>query len=440
MGENDFIALVLISAVAIAALIYFIIKNNGKNHRIAILLKSHRGKIKVLLDRNKDKEPTVSSLLKDEKNKILSLSDNDWLEWDELIKKVNVIGNQYPDTLYEFISEYFPSVKERYNYKKTVTLFSPIHRKVSKAIVSMTLDELRIIDSDSEETWKQRDDIRVLSNKVQQNYPDGYITYCEIHKTNNPKHNIIVKDKKQIAEFQKLYDESKGYVGWEKKQEEFSFKYWQILNDVRSRDGRYTYDVSFSKPNRRGSLEESKYTVWQGFCENFSSYLLERQTDNFKSNYNKNSEFKNRTRYFYDSVYDEIFDIIKKYDEEIEGGLYVIMIDYCKRNWPKKTYDYHYEHIRNLIDESNIQRLNFSELPLINDNGKIKGIFIFDLITSNDELMKNCKLIIEHFNKSVPLIGYYSMVKEYDEDELLNLSDNYLKPIEEIHEADELPF
>jgi hypothetical protein len=61
-------------------------------------------------------------------------------------------------------------------------------------------------------------------------------------------------------------------------------------------------------------------------------------------------------------------------------------------------------------------------LPSVTDNGNIGGVFVLDFITSNEELISNCKFIIEHFNKSVPLIGYYSMIKEYDEEELLSLA------------------
>ena len=48
-----------------------------------------------------------------------------------------------------------------------------------------------------------------------------------------------------------------------------------------------------------------------------------------------------------------------------------------------------------------------------------------DFITSNEELMSNCKLIVEHFRKSVPFIGYYSLMKEYDEEELKELAQKH---------------
>lgn len=422
MRSNDIFALVLIVIVAFSALVYFIIKRNRKTNRINSLLKNHSAKIALLL--NKEKEQLSSTLTKEDVKKILSLSDNYWQEWNEVSKRVSKLGNSYPETIYEFISEYFPDIKYRTAYKKKINLFAPIPQKVKVVIASMLLEELRMIDADSETIWRHRDDMRLCANNIIQNFPDGYKTYREIYKSKDSQYNEIVSNKKQIAELQKIYVESKEYEGWEKKQEDFSSKFWHILKDVRSQDGRFSYDVSFNKTNRRGLLIESKFKVWQGFCDCFSTYLLDRQTDDFLSKYKKIGEFESRDRYFYEYVYDNIFEIINKFDKEIEGNLFVIMVDNCKRNWSKKTYDYHYEHIRKLIDDSDIHRFNLSELPLINDNGNIGGIFILDFITSNDELMKNCKMIIEHFNKSVPFIGYYSMEKEYEEKELLEIAKN----------------
>ena len=422
MAISDIIAIVLIVAVIIAAIVYLIIKYNGKNSRVCSILKSHPFLTKVLLDC--EKVHSISSITDEQSKKLLSLSDSDWEEWESLAKRVKNLADKYPQTLFEFIGESFPKCKDRVNYKSGIKLFMPIPQKVKIAVATLLLDELRQIDADSEEVWKQRDNLRIFATKIRQKYPEGYKTYCLVHKIRTPKDNEVVNSKKHIAELQKLYDESKGYEGWEKKQDDFSSEYWQILKDVRSNDGRYVYDVQFNKPNRLGSYVDSEFKVWQGFCESFSSFLMDRQTDWLKSKYRKISGFRTRTRYFYDSVYDQIFEIISKFDEQVEKDLYVILIDKCKRNWSKLTYDYHYRRIREQLDNNEVKRIDFSALPSITDNGNVGGIFILDFITSNEELKSNCKLIIEHFNKSVPLIGYYSLIKEYDEEELFEIAKN----------------
>ena len=416
MAASDILAIVLIAVVILAAFGYFIIKSNGKSNRVSTIFKLHPTLAMVLL--NCERLPHVSSMTEEQFAKILALSDSDWEEWESLHKRVRSLAEKYPHTLYDFIYSSFPKCKERVNYKKRAKLFTPIPQKVKIAVASLLLEELRNIDADSEEVWKERDQLRLYAESIRQQYPEGYNSFCLVHNDKSPKDTIVVNSKKHIAELQKLYDESKAYEGWEKKQEEFCSKFWQILKEVRSQDGRYAYDVSFNKPNRRGTLIESKFKVWQGFRKCFSSHLINEQDEKFKSNFDIIPTFKNRTRYFYDRVYDQIFEIISKFQENVSGKLYVILIDGCKLKWSERTYNYHYRHIREKIDESEIKRFNFSDLPLINDNGNIGGVFILDFITSNEELKNNCKLIVEHFRKSVPLVGYYSLLKEYDEKEL----------------------
>ena len=421
MAISDIIAIVLIVAVIIAAIVYLIIKYNGKNSRVCSILKSHPFLTKVLLDC--EKVHSISSITDEQSKKLLSLSDSDWEEWESLAKRVKNLADKYPQTLFEFIGESFPKCKDRVNYKSGIKLFMPIPQKVKIAVATLLLDELRQIDADSEEVWKQRDDLRIFATKIRQKYPEGYKTYCLVHKIRTPKDNEVVNSKKHIAELQKLYDESKGYEGWEKKQDDFSSEYWQILKDVRSNDGRYVYDVHFNKPNRLGSYVDSEFKVWQGFCESFSSCLLEKQTKEYLARYEKIDKLENRNWHFYDHVYEQIFEIITRFKDKVNGDTYVCFIDRSKYNWLPYSYDYHYSHLRELIDNLDINRFDLSELPSVEDHGNIRGLFIFDFITTNDDLINNCKYIIEHFRKSVPLIGYYSMEKEYDEKELNELAE-----------------
>ena len=423
MATSDIIAIVLILSVVIAVIGYYIIKSNGKNKRIRTLVKKYPSLALILL--NCEKRPPISEITEDQSAKILSLLDKDWEEWESLRKRVGSLAEKYPHTLYDFINTSFPKCEERVNYKNGVKLFTPIPQKVKVAVASLLLEELRKIDADPEIVWKERDALRLYATNIRQKYPEGYKSYCLVHNDKLPKDSVVVNNKKHIAELQKLFDESKAYEGWEKKQEEFCSKFWQILKDVRSHDGRYTYDVSFNKPTRKGTLIESKFKVWQGFCESFSTYLLDKQTESYLQRYKKIEKLKNLGCYFYERVYEDVFSIITRLNDEIEGDLYVFFVNQCSFDWPNNTYDYHYKHLRKLIDNSEIKRFDLSELPLVNDNGKVGGVFVFDFITSNNDLKNNCKYIIEHFSLSAPFLGYYSMEKEHDEDELLKLAEKH---------------
>lgn len=420
MATNDLLVIVLIITTIITFSAYFIVKNNRKDRRISFLLKSHPELAKLLLD--SEKVPPISMITMEQSSKILSLTDCEWEEWESLCKNVKILADKYPHALYDFISIFFSKFKDRVNYKKNITLFTPIPQKVKAAVISLYLEELRQIDADPESLWKTREEIILYAEKIQQKYPEGFKMYCDIYKIKSPKDSVVVNDKRYIAELQTIYEESKAYEGWEKKQEKFSSDFRHIIEDVCSQNGIYTYNVSFNKPTTKGTLVESQFKVWQGFRHSFSSYLVEEQDDKFKAKYDKILGFKRKTRYFYDRVYDQIFEIISQVNEKVSGEIYVILINQCKHNWTQMTYDFHYNHISEKIDESDIKRFNFSDLPLINDNGNIGGILILDFITSNEELMCNCKLIIEHFRKSVPVIGYYTLMKEYDVEELKKLA------------------
>lgn len=423
MITSDIIAIILIGTTILTIPGYFIIKILGKKRNVVSIIKAHPNLTLVLLDC--ETLPTISSITKEQTSKILSLTESEWDEWELLCNRVKDLAGKYPHTICDYINSAFPRCKNRYHYRKAVKLFAPIPRKVKAIISSLQLEELRNIDADSESVWKERDKLRQYAGTIKDNYPDGYKTYCLIYSNDTPTDSVIVNDKKQIAELQKLYDDCKAYDNWENRQNDFSSEYWQIIKDIRPNDGRYVYNVSYSKPTYRGALIESTFKVWQGFCKSFSSHLLEEQVDNFKAEYNSISDFESKTRYFYDHVYDQIFEIISNIQQEVDGEIYVILIDGCKRNWPESTYDFHYSHIKEIIDNQDIEIFNFSELPMITDDGNIGGIFILDLITSNEELTSNCKLIIEHFNKSAPLIGYYSILKEYDESELKELAEKH---------------
>lgn len=427
MITSDIIAIILVIATILAVPGYFVIKIWGKKRNVRSIIEAHPRLVHILLDC--EVLPDISSITKEQTNKILSLTDNEWEEWELLCNRVKNLAEKYPHTICDYINSALPGCKNRYHYRKAVKLFAPIPRKASTIVLSLHLEELRKIDADAEIVWKERDELRQYARIIKEKYPDGYKTYCLIHSNDSLADSLIANDKNQIAEFQKLYEHCKAYDGWENRQNDFSSEFWQIIKDVRPNDGRYVYNVSYSKPTCRGTLSESTFKVWQGFCKSFSSHLIEEQEDNFKAEYNSISDFESNSRYFYDHVYDQLFEIISKFQEKIDGDLYVILMDGSKRNWPESTYDFHYSHLRDVIDDSDIEWFNFSELPQVIDNGNIGGIFILDLITSNEELTSNCKLIIEHFNRSAPMIGYYSLLKEYDENELKELAkkhDGYL--------------
>ncbi len=421
---NDILLLGLL-AIALIVVIALVAHFVKKNAHLRSITQKHTKPICALL--NQSSIPSLSSLTSGQRKKILAISDNDWNVWESLKTSVLKVAKEYPSTFTSFVDENFKGIRGRNSYTE-VKSYSRIELKNEKLIDAMTLEELQLIDAESPSSWQKRNKIRMAAYSLRVNCAEGIESYKSIHKQKYPSDEEIVHNRKNIEELQSLFETSKRYEGWEKEQEDFCNKYRQIIKDNRPNDGRYTYQITFKKPDRYGVLLESKFKIWQGFSKSFCSHLQERQTDEYKANINKVKDFASKNRYFHNHVYDALVSIAKKIEEDY-GNTLVILTNLCKRNWSKDVYDYHYDHLIDSLNESGFTWIYFSDLADYVDDGEFESIFIIDFITSNDELKSNVQLIIEHFSNSVPILGYYSLVKQYDEEELLKIK-KYLKPEE----------
>lgn len=421
---NDILLLGLlaITLIGVIALVAHFVK---KNAHLRSITQKHAKPICALL--NLSSIPSLSSLTSEQRKNILAISDNYWNVWESLKTSALKVAKEHPSAFASFVDENFKGIRSRNSYTE-VKSYSRIELKNERLIDAMTLEELHLIDAESPSSWQKRDEIRKVAYSLRINCAEGIESYKSIHKQKYPSDEEILHNRRNIEELQSLFETSQSYEGWEKEQEEFCSKYWQIIKDNRPSDGRYKYQVTFKKPSRYGVLQESKFKIWQGFSESFCSHLQERQTDEYKANVNKVKDFASKNRYFYNHVYDALVSIAQKIEEDY-GNTLVILTDLCKRNWSKDVYGYHYDHLIESLNENGFTWINFSDLADYVDNGEIESIFIIDFITSNDELKSNAQLIIEHFSNSVPILGYYSLVKEYDEEELLKI-EKYLKPEE----------
>lgn len=64
-------------------------------------------------------------------------------------------------------------------------------------------------------------------------------------------------------------------------------------------------------------------------------------------------------------------------------------------------------------------------------------ILVFDFITVNTDLIFTSKLLIESFTTKIPNFVWYSMIKEYDENEMKSLCEEAIKEAEIKKEAEE---
>jgi hypothetical protein len=230
-----------------------------------------------------------------------------------------------------------------------------------------------------------------------------------------------------IEHLQKCYVISKQQDDWLKRQESFCAKYRSTITECNSNAGCYTYDVPFNKIRKDGTSTKSKFKIWQSFSDSYSPYHLEEQSDSMVNTYGELDDFKNRQRYYYEYIYERIFHVIQKIEEDNEEKPLVVFINNCPFEWAKETYDYHYNHLKSLLDDYDFPYVNIDRLYLLDTSTNYKTVIIVDFITSNDELYTNCNLIVSFFKDFIPTIGYHTILKEYSDTEVKEIIDNERK-------------
>lgn len=409
---------IIVSLAIVLTIIAIIIARKG---RIAPLLELHYDHLLALFDwpdLPEKKDIKRVHLSTEEKKLLRSFSKEEWKEWDALLLAAKKIAGKYPFAMANVVDDLFPSTKSRKYYKKNIKRYTTCKAKSEVGLKSLSLEDLRLISNDTEEVWTEREKTQIAFSAIIKDYPQGYKTYCDIHKNNKPEALDVVRQKDNIRELQEVYDMYLRYSDWEGKQKKFSDHYWKSSKDNRPNDGRYVYKVSYQKPSQLGTVKDSSFTVWQMFSNGYSTHLAEKQTDDFKQGLTCVKELGEKKRYFYDSYYDKLLDFIKNKLVEDDDKILFLLIDNSSYHWDKDVYAYHYRHVISTLDAKGLLWAYYSNLGNFEDDGSINEIIALDVATPSEDLFRNCKLIIEHFSKSVPVLGYYSLYKEYSEEEM----------------------
>ena len=122
-------------------------------------------------------------------------------------------------------------------------------------------------------------------------------------------------------------------------------------------------------------------------------------------------------RFYYNRVYDGVYSFIEGTTNTLVEKPLIIFITSNSKNWSNDAFDYHYKHLRSRLDEDNYTWCNLNNIQSINENAVYKSVIIIDFISTNDEMKKNCAYVIEFFKQTIPFVCYYSMIKEYEENE-----------------------
>lgn len=410
------VLILLIIVICILLLFFFRKLFRSENAVLKKAISNHNELVCALVQKVSVDKTTVFS--EDEEQKIVTMTEEDWKEWESQIINQYKFFSANSFLVNDFLMEYFPNLYARTIYKMLCKRMS----KSEAAIRCLTFEEIQILSSMSENDWKQRREKLTRVNHIINDNPDGIKTYKEIHKISGVLSNSVVLQEQHTIEYlQNIFLHSQNLIDWEKRQIEFCKQYRAHIREWHPTCGYYTYEIPYKRIQKDGKHAQSSYCVWQSFDNHYSNHHLEKQSESLVNFNKKISEFKNRTRYYYDYVYAKVFEIIRNIETITGEKPLVIFINNCVYDWPKETYNFHYRYLKSILEENKYTYTDIDSLYKLPEEKNFSCIMIIDFITTNDELFTNCNLVLDFFKNHTPVIGYHSILKEFSDMETLDI-------------------
>lgn len=401
----------IILVVIVLVFLGFLLKKKFERASyITGIINKHPLKVAALCGQN------INSLDNNSRAKILEFSSSDWDVWDKLIKALSAYQNKYSEVIVNYIEIYFPDVKKTPHYSN-YRIFDPLHRRCRILIECLNFEQLNNLTSISENEWEKRQNVKRQAEKIKLANPDAI---REIAKSDsNLSDEAIIKREKRLEEIQKRYNRAAAYEQWLETQKEFSTISRNLRDSYAKYCGSSTYKISFMKPLNNGETTSATFKIWQIFPHATSPFYKDFHNSLDFSLVTTLPEFKARTRYYLDSVYDDAIKYIKAVAEN--NKIIVLLNNRNSFDWSQETFNYHYSALITRLDDENIEWINVEELNNNVDRFQHNAALVFDFLTNNDSLKYISKMIIESFEDKIPNLVWYSMIKEYDESEMYEL-------------------
>ena len=366
------------------------------------------------------------------KKKIRTISLDDWIDWTEKIKVLISYSQSYPEVMSDYIHYYFPSVKDVPHYKN-FKLFDPAVNGCKILIECLHYDDILKLYQISREEWSSRKEIKSKADAIILSNPDA----IKELRSKDPSlmDEDIVKHRKRIEQIQKRYNVASAFDKWIPTQKTFNSLVRDLRDEHAKNCGCYTYNIEFQKPLSSGKTSIDKISVWQIFPNSISPYLKEFHSTLAFSMQDNIPEFKARSRFYNDFVYDRIIPYIHAISSD--KSVLVVFNNNTSYQWSNETYNYHYRYLKSVLDNENISYFDMEDMQAIVNEFGYDIVFVFDFITVNTDLIFTTKMLIESFTIKIPNIVWYSMIKEYDNDEMKSLCEEAIKEAEKKKETEE---
>lgn len=335
-----------------------------------------------------------------------------------LHKKCNEIKNKYPLAYSDYISSRFISIYKASN-------------SVLREIINQSTDFWNDKEKEFQEQERRRIETEIQYRRIKETCPNGLKRWETLYPTASK--SVTVSNEYKIKNYENAIKTAKEFNVWEKEQQTYTDKCYQISKNTLLNFGRYYYNIPFKKTNEDGNEINGTYEVWQSFA---GAYCKESDLDysDFKGIKQNNThdidEFKKCEMYYKSSIYDKIKNFICQLNKEYQLSVYL-----CTNNsdWTAQSLYYHYKELFNIqsVDEifNNISEdsQDYNYYPKL----KNRHIVIIDIQTENKQLVEVCEKIIKKNKNKHPLITYISLFKGYDREEMLYLFDKKRQEREE---------
>ena len=247
----------------------------------------------------------------------------------------------------------------------------------------------------------------------------------------NEKVHMIALPNSLYEKYEAIAVKHKAIIDWENQQVEISAKARRLVDSPFTSWGAFCYYINVNGIDLLGEPKVYESKVWQLFMEAYgiSDNVPYTHYSNLLENRGRLPEFKRGTRTFTNWVYDQVVDIIETLSDKTSVIICDSQLGSVWNNIEAKHFTYLYQKLQ----EKQITHINLNDL---NASKQLVGktLVVVELISNNSHLKDICSQIYSTVENAT--IVYISLLKQYDEDEILKLHNTEEKRIKEKEEKE----
>lgn len=308
----------------------------------------------------------------------------------------------------------FPNAtKKRFGFNKVYTdMYAD--KVLATSIYELQLEETEILD----EKRRRLAEIDEKYNKITVEYPNGLRIFKETHPTFTTKEQLSAISLDVYQEFEESYHIAQYYFNWYEAQTLFSKEVRHLKNSKLEKWGCFPYKAPVNGWDQYGKTKVYDFLIWQFFSYSFCA----SQTIDYsyypvaKRNYELIEQIKNKKLQLYDNMYDQILDFILS----IPGTPLVNILDSGLGDIWSEIEEYHFGYLRQGLRDHDIPFVSLTQLPPSEKMHKGPVVFI-ELISNNKRLRDTCSHFLMSSSGDNLTVTYITLLKEYDEEEMLEI-------------------